>query len=729
MEQEKFIVECPTCRKKFRINKKIRFQCKYCSTLISPEWDENITVTSQESQHSISFVSLPPQLRGTQEQLLGTTQKRKQQRFGLFFSAPKNLSKRLAYWYDNFISQGPFAMFLTLVGMFVVTWTLCMGIYLILGSGTELRHQMWITLLQLCDPGSIAEASEQNKITKGIAFFTGMLGVLIFSLLIAFLTNFFDQKFQELKKGHSIVIEDGHTLILGWSEKIPAIISELIVAHEHNKNTIVILSSHLKEEVEEYLHNAIKHRGRTKIIVRYGEISNIHDLEKVAISQSQSIILLNESSKHPDHKEIALADTHVIKAILSICKNPARRPEAFHIVTELNAPDNISIARSIGEDEITIFHPNEIIAKILVQTSRQSGLATIYNEILAFSGNELYCVNEPKTYNKTLGNILYDFPKAIPLGVKAKDRPAQLNPPMNTIIRPGDEVILIARDETELNCVPSSRLPSSLKIQNLFGRREPQPERELILGWNSKIENIISEYGNYLCQDSQIDVLVPKINQDMKDLIQNLQQKYLKIKVRLLQCDYRIRNELQEITPFSYHTIIVLASELGEQASLEEIDSQTIYTLLLLRDMQTKVKGTCETKIITELLDSANQELIQIAHVDDFVISNQLISMILAQVSQQKSLYEVYADLFNAEGSEIYLKSTKLYFEKFPVDISFFDIMAIVSQRKEIAFGYRIQRWSQRPDLNFGIYLNPDKSQKVWLEETDQIIVVAEDDL
>ena len=92
------------------------------------------------------------------------------------------------------------------------------------------------------------------------------------------------------------------------------------------------------------------------------------------------------------------------------------------------------------------------------------------------------------------------------------------------------------------------------------------------------------------------------------------------------------------------------------------------------------------------------------------------------------TIYEVYYDLFRAEGSEIYLKSAHVYFERLPVEVDFYDILGVVTQRGEVPFGYRIHKWANRSDLNFGIKLNPCKDKKILLDNDDQIIVVAENE-
>ena len=55
------------------------------------------------------------------------------------------------------------------------------------------------------------------------------------------------------------------------------------------------------------------------------------------------------------------------------------------------------------------------------------------------------------------------------------------------------------------------------------------------------------------------------------------------------------------------------------------------------------------------MLDTENQTLAQVARPDDFVLSKQIISLMLAQIAEHKDLNAVFAELFAPFGSDAYL--------------------------------------------------------------------------
>ena len=68
-----------------------------------------------------------------------------------------------------------------------------------------------------------------------------LTGVFIAGSLIGLISNDIDQRVEELQKGRSTVIEHDHTVILGWSERVPPIVSELTIANESRKHAAVVI--------------------------------------------------------------------------------------------------------------------------------------------------------------------------------------------------------------------------------------------------------------------------------------------------------------------------------------------------------------------------------------------------------------------------------------------------------------------------------------------------------
>jgi ion channel POLLUX/CASTOR len=88
-------------------------------------------------------------------------------------------------------------------------------------------------------------------------------------------------------------------------------------------------------------------------------------------------------------------------------------------------------------------------------------------------------------------------------------------------------------------------------------------------------------------------------------------------------------------------------------------------------------------------------------------------------------LYDLFTDLFNPEGSEVYLKPARDYV-MLGVPVNFYTVVEAARRRGESAFGYRLAVHSRDKAHNYGVVVNPKKSEMVTFSEGDRVIVLAE---
>jgi len=82
-------------------------------------------------------------------------------------------------------------------------------------------------------------------------------------------------------------------------------------------------------------------------------------------------------------------------------------------------------------------------------------------------------------------------------------------------------------------------------------------------------------------------------------------------------------------------------------------------------------------------------------------------------------------DLFDPEGSELYLKAVADYV-KLGKPLNFYAVAEAARQRGEVALGYRLHADADDATRAYGVVVNPDKSVPVTLGEQDRIVVLAE---
>ena len=94
-------------------------------------------------------------------------------------------------------------------------------------------------------------------------------------------------------------------------------------------------------------------------------------------------------------------------------------------------------------------------------------------------------------------------------------------------------------------------------------------------------------------------------------------------------------------------------------------------------------------------------------------------------MSENKHLNAVFNDLFDATGSEIYLKPASDYVA-IGQNINFYTVLESARTRGEVAIGYRRMALSQNPSQHYGVVLNPKKSNAFSLDLQDRVIVLAQ---
>ncbi len=629
----------------------------------------------------------------------------------------KKFFDKFKYAFENTLSTGATGLLGWLGLISLITAFIVGGLITIIGitqSGSaelSFYETVWQTITRMLDPGTFSD--DQGWSFRLIMLVVTLYGILLLSVLIGIVTTAFQNKIEDLRRGHSKVLEKDHTLIIRWSPKIFTIISELIIANENKEGlAVVILGEKDRIEMEYEIKNKIQDFKTTRIICRTGKPLDLTDIEKVNPHDARSIIIISPEGPNPD--------THVIKSVLALTNNPNRKKEPYHIVAEIKDEANIEAARVVGGDEVTYVLSFDVVAKVTAQTCLQSGLSVVYTELLDYAGDEIYFQYEPKLIGKTFKEALFAYETSAVIGLQFADNTVQINPPMDTVIKEGDKIIAISEDDDTV--ILSGKEEFDIQYSSITNKTKTpkQIENTLILGWNHKGRRIIQELDNYVAEGSKVIILaeVDNIEEEIEELNNTLKNQFVKFKYG----NITYRKELDKIQAQNFDHIVILSYLEG--MDVQEADAQTLICLLHLRNIADKYN--VHLNIISEMLDVRNQVLAEVAKADDFIVSDKLISLMLTQLSENKYLKYVFDDFFDAEGSEIYLKPVTDYV-KTRVEMDFYTVLESAAQKGDIAFGYRINKYAYNPEEFYGIRINPNKSEKIIFNPEDKIIVLAED--
>lgn len=622
---------------------------------------------------------------------------------------------RLRYQFDKSMAAGPIALigWLAVISLIVI---IAAGLVLALtgiapdgGEHMSFVEGAWESLMRTMDAGTMG--GDLGWPFRGVSLVVTISGIFVFSALIGVLSSGLEEKLDDLRKGRSQVLENDHTIIFNWSPSIFDVISELVIANASRRRPrIVIMAAKDKVEMEDELADKIGDFKNTRIICRSGDPTDLYDINIVNPHTSRSIIVLSPEGDH--------ADSEVIKTVLALVNDPGRRKEPYQIAAEIRDTRNAEVARIVGGKELQLVLADDLISRIVAHSSRQSGLSGVYSELLDFEGCEIYTVEQPELSGKSFGAAVMMYETSTLIGFCDTEGKVYLNPPANRIFLPGERAIIIAEDDAAIKSATAEmRIDKEAIVAPVT--REAKAERTLMLGWNRRGPIIARELSRYVALGSQLTVAAdtPGIEAEVQGL--TLASDNMAVSCRVT--DTSSRAELDGLDIPAYDHVLVLGY--SDHMAAQPADTRTLVTLLQLRRIA-ETTGR-HIGIVSEMIDVRNRELAAVTRADDFVVSNKLVSLMLAQASENGQMAAIFDELLDEDGSEIYMRPVTDYVS-IDKPLTFYTICLAALRRGEVAIGYRRQPQGEADARNLsGVVVNPSKSDLLAFAEADRLIILA----
>uniref|UniRef100_A0A0E0CAW0 RCK N-terminal domain-containing protein n=1 Tax=Oryza meridionalis TaxID=40149 RepID=A0A0E0CAW0_9ORYZ len=643
------------------------------------------------------------------------------------------LKKRIAYKVDVFFSGHPYAKLLALL-LATIILIASGGIALYVVSSSGFLEALWLSWTFVADSGNHADQVGLGPRIVSVSISSG--GMLVFATMLGLVSDAISEKVDSWRKGKSEVIEVNHILILGWSDKLGSLLKQLAIANKSiGGGVVVVLAERDKEEMEMDIGKLEFDFMGTSVICRSGSPLILADLKKVSVSKARAIIVL-ASDENADQ-----SDARALRVVLSL--TGVKEGLRGHVVVEMSDLDNEPLVKLVGGELIETVVAHDVIGRLMIQCALQPGLAQIWEDILGFENAEFYIKRWPELDGMRFGDVLISFPDAVPCGVKLASKAGKIlmNPDNDYVLQEGDEVLVIAEDD-------DTYAPASLpQVRKGFLPNIPSPpkypEKILFCGWRRDIHDMIMVLEAFLAPGSELWMFneVPEKERERK-LTDGGMDIYGLTNIKLVHKEGNavIRRHLESLPLETFDSILILADESVED-SIVHSDSRSLATLLLIRDIQSKrlpskelksplrYNGFCHSSwiremqhasdksiIISEILDSRTRNLVSVSKISDYVLSNELVSMALAMVAEDKQINRVLEELFAEEGNEMCIRSAEFYLYE-QEELSFFDIMVRARERDEVVIGYRLANDDQA-------IINPEQKSEIRKWSLDDVFVV-----
>ncbi len=646
---------------------------------------------------------------------------------------------RLLYVVERLMLRG--AQWRLLVIAAAVAVIAIVGAALVVAGGEDfdsLGAAVWWAFLRLTDPGYLGDdVGTWRRIVATVLTITGY--VVFLGALIAVMTQWLNAFMRHLELGLTPIIKQDHVVILGWTDRTPTLVRELLMSggrvrrflrrHDARKLDIVILAEEVGPHYVQELRDRLgEYYDNRRIVLRSGTPLRQAHLERVAFLQASVILLPGsdfpwEIDREAHEAGLTISDTMAIKVLLSIASSARdAREELPQVVAEMTDARKVPVAENAYAGPVEVVASDLIVSRLIAQNLRNPGLSHVATELLSHShGNQIFVRELRDSEGSGLAEVRARFPRALVIGIarpEGQHFQSLLGLRSTVRLERGDRVVLVAHGYADTEPVDAGKASTAAATSTPSAPASPAGKRRvLVLGWSYRLPSLFAELAAYEREQFAIDILSALPAAERARLLAR-DPNAPKLEVRQLEGDITVPADLAAVNPQSYDNVLVLGS--SWVATRDASDARTVLCCLLLPEALAIGKPP---EVVIELLDEANLALLG-DHPGEVLISPQIVSHMLAQVALRPELGSVFDELFGPAGAEIHFVRAADYGLTGRA-ITFADATAEVARRGGVALGFRFA--AERRTRTGGVHLNPDRDRGWKLAADDDIVVLIDE--
>lgn len=578
-----------------------------------------------------------------------------------------SFKERFRYWLDNRMARGSISMIKLLALATLALVLLIAGLILAFGlqEETDVFSALWDALattinawMPYSDDGGIGYV-----LLTAVA---AVIGLLFTSVLIGIVGSAIEDRLTELRKGSSRVLEEGHTVILGFEPGAYTLLQQLVLAAGEEPRTLVLAEAMEKDEMEDAVRENLELPSNVKLICRNADITDPAALSCCNLPAARVVVIS------------PMEDGRTLKTLLAARK--AREEGTAGIVAAVSSEEYMLPARFRREEKLRQLNTGSLLARLIAHSCTQPGLSRTFTEVFDFEGNEFYLEQLPETEGLSFAAAALRLENGALCGL-LREETLYLNPPAELPLAKGDRLLIFAEDNGLAHL--GTELPETagqLSAEVCRDAFAVQGGRVAIFGDSSYRDMILKELPGG------------------SETVLETEEKELPPEALAAGADH-----------------VVLLSGEGDQ---EESDARSMLLLLKLQELR-RQKGLTYN-ITAEMRRETNRKLVADGDSTDFVVASDMSSMVLAQLTETPELYEVFREILSNEGSELLLKPAFAFGLCDGRERSVPELRLAALKAGCCFLGLC------RREESIQVRLNPSRGEAFTLDENDQLIVLAE---
>lgn len=612
------------------------------------------------------------------------------------------MRSNLRYYFENFIARkSNFIYFLVLASALFAFIMIIIEFSFGVIEKDSFFNLWWNRLQRILEIEESGSDYKENIVNVLYWIFSVAFSGTIIAFLAAKISSFIE----DLKKGHSEVIDNNHYVIIGWNSTIFNVFKEIKIANENQtKPTILCFNGMDNIEMNAKIDLEYPDQKGLRIITRSGDIYSSQDLARTNMMNAKSVIVLDDTVV-PNFN----IETTILAAKINI--NQHNIP----LIAQMQKEENIDLLTEIMEHKVYPIHKDKIISNVTAQSIRNKHISAIVMDFLDYDGDEIYFFPSNNLSGKTFKQAVLMLSNITLIGIKTSDDKVMLNPDKDYIILEEDFLVVISEDDDvvfDLN--NNSEVDELLNGLNIVADYSPKKEELsiLVLGW-SKLGQLITERTIPFLSDGS------KIHFAYKDELvsqppSNLSQHNIEFVSTPLSLDQKFSIN-QILSEHQFDVILILGHD--DILSSEVADTNSLMLNLYVQSILERKINANSSRIILQLSDGSKEELIQNNKFNELIVSDTLSSLVITQLADNPKLWHVFEELFSEHGLKISVSSVFNYlghnqFESFSVT----DLILMTLEKNQTFIGYI---------LDDKLYLNPTKNQIIKYNKTLSLIFLA----
>ncbi|MFJ3670303.1 NAD-binding lipoprotein [Streptomyces sp. NPDC090106] len=547
-----------------------------------------------------------------------------------------------------------------------------------------------------------------------LAAVLGLIALLCVSTVVGVITTGLGDRLAELRRGRSTVLEQGHTVVLGWSDQVFTVVAELFAARDgKGRHVVTVLADRDSADMHTELTTALGIADASRLVCRTGAPTDPEALALVTPGAARSVLILPRDDED--------ADARVIRTLLALrallgTGSGDGTGSVPRLVATVRDGHHLRAARLAAGPGSTVLEADRTTARLLVQSARQPGLPAALRDLLDFSGAEFHTLGSAGWADRTYDELVLSFEDACVVGILRADGTPLLTPPPHTVLRPGDRLVTVAHDD-EPAAATDCRGHIDAPALAPAGERTAGPARTLMLGWNRRAPFVVDLLRQTSRPGSVLDVVTDPDTDPPAHLARSDTGGRLRVSHRT--GDPTRFATLRALHPSRYDSVIVLRDENAPAPA--QPDDKTLLTLLMLKAHEEEAGRRIH--VVAELHDHRSRPLAPLGAASDVVVRGELTALLMTQISHDPALGAVFEEIFTARGGALALRPATDYVRP-GLEASFATVTAAALARGEAAIGYRTHDPSAGP-LPPAVRLCPGQSRRRSWSDQDEILVLA----